>query len=201
MYPLFGFFLLGHLEAATAFLIAGSSVILTSLAMEDVQLLGATFVRYFFAFIFIFPFCLIFRSKITIINPRDLSAISTLGILFCFIFSVTFNKGLQLTSASRGALIVSFIPTLTLIFGFFFTVEKMSIYRVLGCIIAFLGVAIGMSSRLAPTVFSNSTLLGDCFIIAAIIQGAIFSVFSRPYFHKYGVWLVTVISISIGFLG
>ena len=150
----------------------------------------------------LFRLCVIFRSQIiTIINPRDLSAISTLGILFCFIFSVTFNKGLQLTSASRAALIVSFIPTLTLIFGFFFTVEKMSIYRVLGCIIAFLGVAIGMSSRLAPTVFSNSTLLGDCFIIAAIIQGAIFSVFSRPYFQKYGVWLVTVISVSIGFLG
>ena len=65
----------------------------------------------------------------------------------------------------------------------------------------FLGVAIGMSSGLAQTVFSNSILLGDCFMIATIIQGAIFSVFSRSYFHKYASWLVTVISISVGFLG
>ena len=56
MYPLIGFFLLAHLEAATAFLIAGSSVILTGLAMEAVQLLGATFVRYFFALFLFFRF-------------------------------------------------------------------------------------------------------------------------------------------------
>ena len=96
---------------------------------------------------------------------------------------------------------MSVIPTLTLIFVFFFTVEKMSIYKVLGCIIAFLGVAIGMSSGLAQTVFSNSILLGDCIMIAAMIHVAIFSVFSRSYFHKYGAWLVKVISISVGFLG
>ena len=130
-------FLLAHISAVMAALIVGSPVILTSLAMETVQPLEATFVIYFFAFICLIPFCLIFCSKITIINPRDLTAISTLGILFCFIFSMTFNKGLQLTSASRGALIMSFIPTLTLIFGFFFTVEKMSINKVLGCIITF----------------------------------------------------------------
>ena len=177
-------FSIAHISAILAALIIGSPVILTSLAMETVQPLEATFVIYFFVFICIILFCVIFRSKITIINPRDFTAISTLGILFCFIFSTTFNKGLQLTSASRGALIMSFIPTLTLNFGIFFIVEKMIIYKALGCIIAFLGVAIGTSSRLAPTVFSNSTLLGDCFIIAAIIQGAIFSVFSRPYFHK-----------------
>ena len=96
---------------------------------------------------------------------------------------------------------MSLIPTLALIFGFFFKVEKLSIYKVLGCIIAFWGVAIGVSSGLAQTVFSNSTLLGGCFMFAAIIQGAIFSVFSRSYFHKYGAWLVPVISISVGFLG
>ena len=63
MYPLIGFFLLAHLEAATAFLIAGSYVILTSLAMEAVQLLGATFVRYFYAFICIIPFMPDFSFK------------------------------------------------------------------------------------------------------------------------------------------
>ena len=53
----------------------GSPVILTSLAMETVQPLEATFVIYFFAFNCIIPFCLIFRSKITVINLRDLTAI------------------------------------------------------------------------------------------------------------------------------
>ena len=44
-------FLLAHISAVMAALIVGSPVILTSLAMETVQPLEATFVIYFFAFI------------------------------------------------------------------------------------------------------------------------------------------------------
>ena len=188
------------MSVAIASLIAGFSVILTSLAMNTMQPSEATFVRYFFAFVCVVPFCVAYRSKILSIPHSDFLAISALGILFYFIFPMTFNKGLQLTTASLGALIMSLMPTLALLFGAFFKVEKLNIYKALGCSIAIVGVEIGVSSGLATTVTSNGMITGNFFMFLAIVQGALFSVFSRRYFQKYGAWLVSVISIAIGFL-
>jgi drug/metabolite transporter (DMT)-like permease len=193
-------FLIAHMSAAIASLIAGFSVILTSLAMNTMQPSEATFVRYFFAFVCVVPFCVAYRSKILSIPRSDFLVISALGILFYFIFPMTFNKGLQLTTASLGALIMSLMPTLALLFGAFFKVEKLNIYKALGCFIAIVGVAIGVSSGLATTVTSSGMITGNFFMFLAIVQGALFSVFSRRYFQKYGAWLVSVISIAIGFL-
>ncbi|MDG1936672.1 MAG: DMT family transporter [Paracoccaceae bacterium] len=193
-------FLIAHMSAAIASLIAGFSVILTSLAMNTMQPSEATFVRYFFAFVCVVPFCVAYRSKILSIPRSDFLAISALGILFYFIFPMTFNKGLQLTTASLGALIMSLMPTLALLFGAFFKVEKLNIYKALGCFLAIAGVAIGVSSGLPTTVTSNGMITGNFFMFLAIVQGALFSVFSRRYFQKYGAWLVSVISIAIGFL-
>ena len=193
-------FLLAHISAAIASLIAGFSVILTSLAMDTMQPVEATFIRYFFAFVCVVPFCVFYRTKIFSISRRDFLAISALGILFYFIFPMTFNKGLQLTTASRGALIMSLIPTLALLFGALFKVEKLNVFKALGCLMAIAGVTIGVSSGLATTVSSSSIVMGDLFMLVAIFQAAIFSVFSRRYFQKYGAWLVSVVSIAIGFL-
>ena len=193
-------FLIAHMSAAIASLIAGFSVILTSLAMNTMQPSEATFVRYFFAFVCVVPFCVAYRSKILSIPRREFLAISALGILFYFIFPMTFNKGLQLTTASRGALIMSLMPTLALLFGAFFKVEKLNIYKALGCCMAIAGVAIGVSSRLGATVTSSGMMMGNLFMFTAIVQGALFFVFSRRYFQKYGARLVSVISIAIGFL-
>ena len=192
-------FLIAHISAATACLIAGFSVILTSLAMDTIQPAQATFVRYFFAFVCVAPFCVVYRVKIFKIPRRDFLVISTLGILFYFVFPLTFNKGLQLTTASHGALIMSLMPTLALLFGAVFKVEKLNVYKVLGCLMSIAGVAIGVLSGLATTVSSRSVFIGDMFMLGAIFQGALFSVFSRRYFQKYGAWLVTVVSIAIGF--
>lgn len=170
-------FLLAHLSAATASLIAGTSVILTSLVMNTMQPVEATFVRYFFTFVYVAPFCIAYRAKIINISRRDLLAISAMGILFYFVFPMTFNKGLQLTTASRGALIMSLMPTLALLLGAFFKVEKLNIYKALGCLMAIVGVAIGVSSGLAQSVSSSSLIIGDMFMFAAIVQGALFSVF------------------------
>lgn len=198
--PLDRSFLIAHISAATASLIAGFSVILTSLAMDTMQPAETTFTRYFFAFVCVAPFCVVYRAKIISIPRRDFLAISALGILFYFIFPLTFNKGLQLTTASRGALIMSLMPTLALLFGSFFKVEKLNVYKALGCLMAIAGVAIGVSSGLSKTTSSSSIIIGDVFMFAAIFQGALFSVFSRGYFQKYGAWLVSVVSIAIGFL-
>ena len=193
-------FLLAHLSAATASLIAGTSVIFTSLAMNTMQPAEATFVRYFFAFVCVAPFCVAYRAKILNIPRLDLLAISVLGILFYFVFPITFNKGLQLTTASRGALIMSLMPTLALLLGVVSKVEKLNIYKAMGCFIAIIGVALGVSSGLTQSFSSNNLIIGDMYMFAAIVQGALFSVFSRRYFQKYGAWLASVVSIAIGFL-
>ena len=95
---------------------------------------------------------------------------------------------------------MSLMPTLAFLFDAFFKVEKLNMYKALGCSIAIAGVAIGVSSGLAKTVTSSGMIMGNFFMFLAVVQGALFSVFSRRYFQKYGAWLVSVISIAIGFL-
>ena len=113
---------------------------------------------------------------------------------------MTFNKGLQLTIASRGALIMSLMPMLSLLLGAVFKVEKLNIYKAMGCFITIIGVALGVSSGLAQSVSSSSVIIGDMFMFAVIVQGALFSVFQGGTSKNMALGLCQSYRLQLGFL-
>lgn len=104
------------------------------------------------------------------LKPRQLRQLIIISIIFSVQLSM-FYAGLNKTAASRGALIANLQPFLTLLFAHFFLHdERITIRRVMGISLGFLGVAILF---LDQNMVAAGVFLGDlCIFIAVIIWAA-----------------------------
>ena len=80
---------------------------------------------------------------------------------FYFTFSHTLNNALQRVTAAYGAVIVSILPTLSLIFSMLLKVEKLNNNLVLGYCTAILGVFLAVFDDVKEANFSLNNILGD----------------------------------------
>ncbi|MBW2592724.1 MAG: DMT family transporter [Deltaproteobacteria bacterium] len=110
------------------------------------------------------------------LKPGQLRQLIIISIMFSAQLSM-FYTGLNHTTASRGALIANLQPFLTLLFAHFFLPdERMTIRRVLGMSLGFIGVAILFLDQNMAAV---SVLLGDVCIFTAVIIWAASAVYSK----------------------
>ena len=191
---------LPHIASGFAAMIVGSTVVVTSLLMQNMAPLQATFARFFIAFVCVLPFFWKYREKITRISRADWLPICLLGLLFYFTFPLTFNHALQRTTAAHGAVIVSTLPTLSLVLSVLLKVEQLTKFKVLGCCTAIGGIFLAIFEDLKAVNFLFDIILGDFLMFTAMVQGAIFAVFSKKYFQIYGARVVTVLCITIAFI-
>lgn len=189
-----------HAAATVAASIAGLTVIFTSLLMQSVDPLLATTLRYLVASVSILPFLILNWPSVRAISLRDLIAISVLGLLFYFLFPFLFNQSLERTTAARGSLIMSLLPILALSLGVLFRVESLNRFKIMGCALAVIGVALSVYDGLSSGSTGAEAVQGDFIMIAAVTVAASFTVFSKHYFQKYGAWAVTNVAICAGFL-
>mgnify|MGYP001078711935 FL=1 len=189
-----------HAAAIVAASVAGLTVIFTSILMQSVDPLLAATLRYCVASLSVLPFLIWNWPAVRKMSRRDFFAISALGVLFYFLFPFLFNQSLELTTAARGSLIMSLLPIMALSIGAAFKVETLSLFKVLGCGLAIIGVGLSVYDGLALGIVGADALTGDMIMIIAVTVAASFTVFSKRYFQKYGSWAVSYIAICAGFL-
>ena len=189
-----------HAAAIVAASFAGLTVIFTSILMQSVDPLLAATLRYCVATLSVLPFLIWNWPAVRKMSRRDFFAISALGVLFYFLFPFLFNQSLELTTAARGSLIMSLLPIMEVSIGAAFKVETLSLFKVLGCGLAIIGVGLSVYDGLALGIVGADALTGDMIMIIAVTVAASFTVFSKRYFQKYGSWAVSYIAICAGFL-
>ena len=189
-----------HAAAIVAASVAGLTVIFTSILMQSVDPLLAATLRYCVATLSVLPFLIWNWPAVRKMSRRDFFAISALGVLFYFLFPFLFNQSLELTTAARGSLIMSLLPIMALSIGAAFKVETLSLFKVLGCGLAIIGVGLSVYDGLALGIVGADALTGDMIMIIAVTMAASFTVFSKRFFQKYGSWAVSYIAICAGFL-
>ncbi|MBT6506306.1 MAG: DMT family transporter [Marinovum sp.] len=189
-----------HAAAIVAASVAGLTVIFTSILMQSVDPLLAATLRYCVATLSVLPFLIWNWPAVRKMSRRDFFAISALGVLFYFLFPFLFNQSLELTTAARGSLIMSLLPIMALSIGAAFKVETLSLFKVLGCGLAIIGVGLSVYDGLALGIVGADALTGDMIMIIAVTVAASFTVFSKRFFQKYGSWAVSYIAICAGFL-
>ena len=150
-----------HAAATVAASIAGLTVIFTSLLMQSVDPLLATTLRYLVASVSILPFLILNWPSVRAISLWDLTAISVLGLLFYFLFPFLFNQSLERTTAARGSLIMSLLPILDLSLGVLFRVESLNRFKIMGCGLAVIGVALSVYDGLSSGSTGAEAVQGD----------------------------------------
>jgi drug/metabolite transporter (DMT)-like permease len=100
-------------------------------------LLGA--IRLMFTSVFLLSFAF-FTKKLVRLKKREWILLLCIGFIGTFLNQSFFFQGLQHTTATESALIMSLAPIVTSILGYFFLREELTIRMMLGSVVAVLGV-------------------------------------------------------------
>jgi drug/metabolite transporter (DMT)-like permease len=188
--------ILGVAAAMLSSGLGGTAVVATRFVVGacDPLILGAF--RFGIGVLFLLPMALI--QGTTWPSRRDWPAVAGLGLLFFGLFPILFNASLVFTTAARGSLALSTLPLLTLIVGSVLGVERLTVRKTTGVLVAMTGVAIALLSglSLAPA----AAWLGDLLMVGAALCMALYSVLSKPFIRRSGAIPFTASAMAVGAL-
>src|SRR5262249_51783758 len=136
--------------------------------------------RFGTGFVILLPIALIIKSRWP--SGRDWIAVALLGILFFFAFSVLFNFAYTYTTAARGALALSTMPLTTMLVGAALGVEKITVRKTAGVLVAMAGVFLALMLGLSNA--PEGAWRGELVMLAATLCMSFYNVWSRPFIAR-----------------
>lgn len=123
-----------------------------------------------------------------------------LGILGNFIYQLLFIFGVDFTLAANSAVMMGTIPVWVALLSQMFTDEKLNIYKTIGVIFAFGGVAFIIAGGKNPISLGSETFKGDVIILTAAVSWAVFTILSRKYLAIYSSIQFSAFMSVVGFI-
>jgi drug/metabolite transporter (DMT)-like permease len=184
----------GVIAAILSSALGGASIVATRSLISACDPLTIGAFRFGVGFAVMAPMAMIQGSKWP---PReDWLGAAALGLLFFAAFPILFNASLAFTSAARGALALSTLPLLTLLVGAILGVERLTLRKTAGVLIAMAGVAIALLSSLETA--PPDAWRGDLLMIAAAFCMALYSVCSRAFIRRSGPIAFSTMGMGVG---
>lgn len=168
-------------------LLNGASAAFTKKGVGEIPPLSFAFLRMVVASLVVLPFFLKQKGH-SLVVMREITPIS----FFATINVIFFVLGMKLTSGNIGAVLYVAVPLVTTIILYFLFQEKLSKHKLLGVLLGFSG---GLIITLLPLLEKGSpfsgNLLGNFFLICAIISWSFYLVYSKRLQKKYSPFMVT----------
>lgn len=178
--------------------IGGLTVVFTRLIIHETEPLSLVMLRYAIAALFMYLLAVVTRRSLKF-QRGDLLAMAVLGLLMFGAFPFFMARALEDTTAARGGLLFATMPVITIVLGALFKVERMTLLKISGVLLATLGAALALGER-AGTAAPNA-LRGDLYMFAGIFCSSTFNVFAQPYLKRYGSVAVLVYTMIAGVIG
>ena len=132
------------------------------------------------------------------IERKDWLRLALLGLLNVPINQALFLEGLQHTSAAYSAVLYAMTPALVFILTLVIHREAPTRWKILGIIMAFVGVAMIVFEKGAA--LTSDTTLGNLMIFAAVVAWALYTLIGKPLVEKYGALRTTGLNMAVGAL-
>jgi drug/metabolite transporter (DMT)-like permease len=172
--------LLGILAAVLSSTIGGTSAAVTRYAITTVDPITLAAFRFGGGFLVLLPIALAMRRPWP--KGHDWIGVGALGVLFYAVFCALYNLSLAYTTAARGTLALAALPLLTMAVAAVLGVERLTLRKTLGVLLAVGGVAIALAAGLehAP----ETALRGDLIMAGGALCMALYSIWSRPFIAR-----------------
>lgn len=184
-----------HLAAAiTAMLIWSTSFVATKLAYSTFQPLTLGAARFIIASLILIPIA--WKTK-TLIRPpnRDLGTMALSGILGITLYFAMENIGVQLTSASNAALIMSSYPAITMLMERIVHGIRVPTQKWLGITMAMIGVMLISGASYGG---GDNELLGNIILLGTGIVWALYNFSMRTLVNQYPAVTVSLYQTLTG---
>ena len=133
------------------------------------------------------------------IEKRDLVIVLGAGAVGIILHQIIQLNGLRFTSATNTGWILTLIPPVTGLLGWFFLKEHVRGRQILGLAIATVGVVFFVSKG-HPEQLSLGKNLGDVLAFASVITWSLYTIMTKARLGRYDPLAVSVIHMFLGFL-
>ncbi|WP_103666019.1 DMT family transporter [Gracilimonas amylolytica] len=129
-----------------------------------------------------------------------------IGIIGNLFYQLFFIIGINYTYAANAAVMLGTIPIWVALLSQFFTDEKLTLFKTLGVLFAFIGVALIMIGGQDKISFESETFWGNIITLAAAICWGVYTILSRQYLRvysplQYSAFMSVVGLISLTLIG
>lgn len=155
-------------------------LVISQVALEQIPIFLFLEISFIAAFVFLFPLALLKEKvKWTKLGKKNIGKLFLQGLLFNVFFNIFLLLGISHTSATATGIITGTSPALILILSYFFLRERIKILSILAIVLAITGVVFQSFISLGES--PNASLLGNFFVILAILTQSIFVIFSKKF--------------------
>jgi drug/metabolite transporter (DMT)-like permease len=176
-------------------LIAAGTHIVAKTVVQDIEPVSLTFFRSILTAALLVIVLLIKRTRWRI-ERRDFLNLIWLSLLAVPINQFLFFDGISRTTASNAALLYATTPVVVLVLSRFILKELLTWKKVVGVIIALIGVTFIIFED--GFELNSSHTYGNLLLMVAVLAWSLFTIFGKPMIQKYGAFYVTSLVLIIG---
>jgi drug/metabolite transporter (DMT)-like permease len=188
---------------AGAFLAAvlfGSSVVAVRVVVQEVPPLSLAVLRFGQGGLLLVFLLLVGARDLLRVRWRGVPLLILLGAVLFTVFPVTFNAGLRLIEASRGALILATIPIWSALLARVARTERLVPRQIVGIFLSLAGVGLALAERGLGWQGGLGTLAGDGLMLLTALCGAAYGVLAQRALARYSALTVTTYAMVLGTL-
>ena len=137
------------------------------------------------------------RNKEPRLTARDWLSVGLLGLIGYYGASFLDFIGLQYVGAGVGRLILFLFPTLVLLLSFLFLHKKPSVRELVALAVSYAGIALVVSTQIAPTAQGRLFLFGALLIFSGAFLYAVYLVAGSQVVRRVGSMRFTAYSMAI----
>jgi drug/metabolite transporter (DMT)-like permease len=189
---------IANLSVLLAVVFFGAATVATRVAVQDVPPLDLALLRYGLGALLLLGVLLLVMPGSLRVRLVDLPFLFLLGAILYAWFPLTFNAGLELTEASRGALMLATLPLWSALLGALTGRESLSRRQLAGVFLTILGVGMVLGEQDIDWQAPWRALAGDALMILTAFAGALYGVLSKRALSRYSAVSVTVFAMSLG---
>jgi drug/metabolite transporter (DMT)-like permease len=167
--------------------LGGTAAAITRYLVSGADPVALAILRWGIGFLCVLPAALLMRVRWP--APRDMLPVATLGVSFFGLFFILYNIAVGYTTAARASLALATLPLHTMVVAALLGVERLTIRKTAGVLIAVLGAGAALAAGLASA--PAGAWRGELIMTAAVFCMAFYNVLSRPFIRR---------SSALGFL-
>jgi drug/metabolite transporter (DMT)-like permease len=190
------------------YLMMGVTIVVWALAfpyikigLRELSFVNLTIMRFFIVSIAFLIIYIIRKNKISKLHKKDIIPIFFLGVFGVIAYHLGLNYGEQFISAGAASLIIATIPIQIVILSIMFLKEKITMKKILGIVISFLGVIIISLWGSVNTTLEINYLFGALAVLFAAAMGAIYTIVGKKYLERYTGFSLTIYAMFLGSIG
>jgi drug/metabolite transporter (DMT)-like permease len=177
--------------------LGGTAAAITRYLVSDADPVALAILRWGIGFLCVLPAALLMRVRWP--ERRDVLPVAALGVSFFGLFFILYNIAVGYTTAARASLALATLPLHTMMVAALLGVERLSLRKTAGVLIAVLGAGAALAAGLASA--PAGAWRGELIMMAAVFCMAFYNVLSRPFIRRSSALGFLAVGMGSGALG